>query len=273
MKNSEPVHIIHCYFERLIKYAEQMKKGFQEEAIHLFRVEVKKLRAFMRMMRPAAEVQDQLKFPRKFKKMYSLTGNIRDRQLCLKRIKEHNKAKDSRFENKVHTLEKEIKELAEKRDYFLTKKEFEEIEENIIKQVPVVSEDALIKKFFEQKLNVINKVISKGDYKDKELHSIRKSVKDIIYIMRIFRDDLKGPLPFPFWNEAELKKAENLSHTLGLFNDACIALSFLEPAQIKKAGTGEKEHLQSVRRKWLGEKQKLKKEILNEMPAIKLNMR
>lgn len=246
-----------------------MKKGFNEKAIHLFRVDVKKLRAFLRMIRPVAEEPDQLKFTGKFKKLYSLTGKIRDRQLCLKRIKEYNKARDNKLRNKIYVLEKEIEEFAEKRDDFLTKREFAEIEEKIIKQIPVISGDVFMKNFFQQRLNVINEIVSKGEFKDKELHSIRKSIKDIIYITRIFRDGLKAPRPFPFWNETELKKAENLSHTLGLFNDACIALSFLVPADIKKADTGEKEHLQSVRRQWLAEKQKLKKDILNDIPGIK----
>jgi CHAD domain-containing protein len=240
-----------------------MKKGFSKEVIHLFRVDTKKLRALLRMIRTATEEPHQLKFPRRFKKMYSMTGKIRDRQLCLKRIRENKKVDDSRLRNKVHSMEKEIQELAGKRNDFLTKKEFEEIEENMIKRLPIVWKDAVIRNFFQQKLHVINEVAGKGEYKDKELHNIRKSIKDIIYIMRIYRDDLKMPFPFPFWNEAELKKAEGFSHKLGLFNDTCIALSFLAPSQIRKTETAEREHLQLLRRQWLAGKRKLKKEILD----------
>ena len=272
MKYSEPGHIIHYYFNRLCKYAEQMKHGFSEETIHLFRVDVKKLRAYLRMMRPGSEEPERLKFSRRFKKMYSLTGKIRDRQLCLNRIRALDKTIHRGLQNKIDHLEKEIKKLSEKEDELLNKKELMEIEEKIMKHVPVVLEQTLIQAFFQQHLNVIDEVLSKRDFTDKALHSIRKSIKDIIYITRMFRDDLKTPLPFLFWNEDELKKAENLSHKLGLFNDACIALSFLLPADIKKTDTEEREHLQSVRRKWLHEKQRLKKEILDEIPAIKLNM-
>ena len=214
MKNSDLAHIIHYYFKRLINYSEQMKKGFSREAIHLFRVDVKKLRAFLRMIRSKAEEPQQLKFPHRFKKMYSMTGKIRDRQLCLKRIQENKTIGNSRLGNKVHSLEKEIKELSGKKSEFLTKKEFEEIEQGIIKLLPMTWEDAVIESFFQQKLKIINGVFVKGDYKDTELHNVRKSIKDIIYIMRIYRDDLKAPLSLRFWNEAELKKAESFSHKL-----------------------------------------------------------
>src|SRR6185503_18304475 len=206
MTKKEASYIIHYYFRRLITYTEQMNDGLSKEVIHLFRVDVKKLRAFLRMVRWATDAPDQFKFPRKLKKMYSTMGKIRDRQLCLKRIKQNERADDGRFRNEVHSLEKKIKELEEKRSGFLTKKEFEAIEEDIIKVLPIASADVLVSGFFQQKLNVINKIASKSELSDQELHNVRKAIKDIIYITRIYRDDLNMPLPFPFWNGAELQK-------------------------------------------------------------------
>jgi len=198
----------------------------------------------------------------RLKKTYSTMGKIRDRQLCLKRIKQNERADDGRFRNEVHSLEKKIKELEEKRSGFLTKNEFEAIEEDIIKVLPIASADVLVSGFFQQKLNVINKIASKSELSDQELHNVRKAIKDIIYITRIYRDDLNMPLPFPFWNEAELEMAESFSHKLGLFNDTCISLSFLASPEINKTKMPAHEHLQVMRRRWLSEKRKLKKRIL-----------
>ena len=77
MKVDLATYIIHYYFKRLKK--DPITIGFDEKTIHLFRVDVKKLRAFLRMIRHGTEEHEHLKFPRKFKKMYSLTGKIRDR--------------------------------------------------------------------------------------------------------------------------------------------------------------------------------------------------
>lgn len=272
MKNNKPAYIIHYYFKRLKHYAKQIKNDFNEETIHLFRVDVKKLRAFLRMMRIGTEHPDRLKFPYEFKKMYSSAGKIRDRQLLLKRILEYNSTRDRRFQNKISGIEEEIKEIEEAKNKFLNEKEFIEIEKKIIKELPDIFTNDLVRSFFLKKLEAIREIISQKNYKDKELHNIRKNIKDIIYIIRIFRDDIKAPLPFLFWDKNEVKKAEDISHTLGLFNDVCIALSFLKPADIKETESAENKHLVSMRRKWLAEKRVLKKMILAKIPGVNLHI-
>jgi CHAD domain-containing protein len=269
MKKKEPAHITHYYFRRLYKYSEGMKDGFNEEAIHRFRVEFKKLRAFLRMMALAVSKPRQLKLPHAFKNMYSLAGKIRDRQLCLKKIKD-NKENNRRSSAKMTFLKKEIKDLSARKDVFLTKRKFEEIEKDMIKELPLIVQGTFVKDFIRQKLDFISEIIAKGDYRDKELHSIRKSLKDITYVTKIFKEDLKIRMPAGASGRIDLKKAESLSHDLGLFNDAGIALSFFELSEIKKAGAKEKESLLSVRRKWLSEKRELKKDILKHIPEIKL---
>ena len=64
-----------------------MKKDDSAEAIHLFRIEIKKLRAFLRLLSLKLKKEDELKLPFKIKKMYKYAGKIRDRQLHRKRMK------------------------------------------------------------------------------------------------------------------------------------------------------------------------------------------
>ena len=162
-------------------------------------------------------------------------------------------------------------DLKKKKDEFLSKKELEEIEERFIENAPEKIDNELIKKFFLQKLDAIREIIAEQNYKDDRLHNIRKCLKDLIYIIRIFRNDLKIPSLFLFWNKTELKNAEDLAHTLGLFNDACVALSFVKISDIKKENKDKQEKLLIIRRKWLSEKRRLKKEVLVKLHVIKLN--
>ncbi len=224
------------------------------------------------MMRTANNGSDRLKFPHRFKKMYALTGQVRDRQLCIHRLKESSKKSKLSFAGKIAGLKKEIIDLAKKKDDWLSKKELAEIENGIIKKVPPIQSGAPIKKFFQQQTGIIKDIISRGNYPDKELHKIRKKIKDVVYIMEIFRQDLKKRLPFSFWDKAELKKAEDLADRLGSFNDAATALAFIKPADIQKAASPEKENLRALRSQWLAEKRRLKKEILSMMPTIKLDV-
>jgi CHAD domain-containing protein len=266
--NNEPGHIIHYYFKRLYKYALKIEKDFDEETIHLFRVDVKKLRAFLRMMRLEAEKPGSLKFSPRFKKMYLLTGKIRDGQLYLNLLKESNETYEGRLHQTISSFKKELGTLTKQKNVFLSKDQFAAIEEKIKKHLPCKADEKLIKEFLLQKLTNIKDIILKAVNKDNELHSLRKNIKDIIYVTSIYRE-FKLPFHFLFRNKPKLKKAEDLSATLGLFNDECTALLFLKAADINKAATGEKEYLLSVRRQCLAQKRKLKKEILNKLPGIK----
>ncbi len=268
MKKKTPAYIVHHYFKQLDKYSVKMRKELKEDTIHLFRVDVKKLRAFLRMMRSGVTEPEQLKFSGQFKKMYSIAGNIRDRQLFLERIKETGKTYPG---GKIQTLKKEIKELGSKRDLFITKKDFGEMVRRIVKHLPVILPGTLVQDFVQQKQDIINGIIAGADYKDKNLHNIRKGIKDIVYISRIFTDDLKIRASLPFRTKAELVKAEDLAHSIGLFNDAGIALSFLKLSEVRKANGKEKEHLRWLRNQWLAEKRKLKKDILQGLPQINLS--
>lgn len=270
MRNSKSEHIIHFYFTRLSKFAEEIKNNFDEKPIHLFRVDVKKLRAFLRMMRESPFQPDRIKLPRKLKKMYSLIGKMRDHQLAIKRLNESKTAEKKEVQDRIHNLQKEL-ELLKKEPGLLTKDDFESIERKVAAKIPIMPGEVLTRNFFLQNLDTIREVINRGIYKDKELHAIRKSMKDIIYITWIFRDDCKIPMPFLFWTDDEIKHCEDLAHRLGLFNDACIALSFLQTADIKKKTKQGQGYLAFVHRQWLAEKLRLKKEIIKELATIRLD--
>ena len=266
LEEKQPAHIVHYFFKQLKKYLEKIDSDADEDAIHDFRINVKKLRAFLRMIRLAAKDPDELKFPRSFKKMYAKLGKIRDRQLLIKRIKELDNVHP---DAKIRDLKKEIKELSNGSGDFLSKKDLKEIEDDFINHLPAVPAE-IIKNFIEGKIVMIRETVQKGDFSDTELHNIRKSLKDIHYIIGICRDDLKIALPFLFWSDQEVGKAEDLSHTIGLFNDTTIALSFLPLSEIREANNDERPSLQSIRRKCLAEKQKLKKTIIHDLATIHL---
>ena len=244
-----------------------MKKGYAEEAIHEFRVDYKKLRAFLRMVRLKMAEPRDLKVPHPLKKMYATAGEVRDRQLCIKRIKADRQAGGT-VQGKTQQLKREIKQLSAKED-FLSKKEFEGIEANMIRSLPSVLPIELIKDFVGQKLAPINGIFDQNKYGDKDLHDIRKGFKDIIFVTAIAKD-FKEYSAVPSWTKDHLKTAEAIAHELGSFNDAGIALTFLLPRDIKKAGIKEEKHLWAIRRRWLAEKRKLKKDIVVHLQEIRI---
>ena len=135
--------------------------------------------------------------------------------------------------------------------------------------LPLLARTALIKDFVQQKLDTVKKISAKKEYRDKELHSVRKCLKDIIYVAAIFREDLRSRVPFTGLYRSDYKKAEQLADALGSFNDITIALSFVSPSEIRKADPGERQYLQSVRRQLLMEKRRLKKTVLRKLSEFK----
>ena len=98
-------------------------------------------------------------------------------------------------------------------------------------------------------------------YEDDDLHTARKCIKDVIYIIKIYQDDMQLPLPFMPWNKKELQKAEHIAHILGLFNDARIELDLLQSVCISKPGS------HNIYSKWQKEKSKLKNKAVRSLCA------
>lgn len=72
-------------FKKLSKYYNKALEDFAANDIHHFRVEMKKLRAFMRLINLTNSVK-QHKIPKQLKSFYNIAGNIRNLQLHEPRI-------------------------------------------------------------------------------------------------------------------------------------------------------------------------------------------
>src|SRR5262245_19892691 len=101
--NAAPIKkIIRFRFHRLKKYLRQMKRRLSREAIHHFRVEVKKLRAFLRMISG-----DKLKIPHALKNIYRQAGSVRELQLFLQQTNKE-KTWGEAFQSRIKELRKQL---------------------------------------------------------------------------------------------------------------------------------------------------------------------
>ena len=72
-------------FEKLSKYYYSTLEDFKLNAIHHFRVEMKKLRALIRLVN-LSDIEHQNKIPKPLKSFYNIAGNIRNLQLHRQRV-------------------------------------------------------------------------------------------------------------------------------------------------------------------------------------------
>ena len=86
MNQEQIKHITNNHYRKLKKQTKTVAEEFDMEAIHQFRVEYKKLRAFLRIISLQHETAGEIKFPKKLKRGYNIIGSVRDLQLQQQRI-------------------------------------------------------------------------------------------------------------------------------------------------------------------------------------------
>jgi len=73
--------------KKIAKLGNAVQKDLAPENIHKFRVEIKRLRSFLRLL-AADKSYKEIKLPKKLKKLYDICGTIREAQLEQKKIAE-----------------------------------------------------------------------------------------------------------------------------------------------------------------------------------------
>lgn len=265
MNKQSPAHIIHKFFKRLTKYSAKIKEDDSGEAIHLFRIEIKKLRAFLRLLSLELREDDELKLPPEIKKMYKYAGKLRERRLHRKRIEAAGKNIQPSFRSIRGNWKVDTEKKAGKEHKWLSGKDFSVAERGLKKKLPDEPGNDAVNAFFRLKIDNILTLINKGSYTTSELHAIRKSLKDIIYTIKLYRTEMKVNLSFIFRDKRREELAAHLAHELGTYNDLCSDISFLKKAMKKNDDHNAKKEMQSLYNIWLAGKRKLKKKIVKSI--------
>ncbi len=214
----ERVHELHRNYKILLRH-------FEPEAVHNFRVDYKKLRAGFRLFNTGLKKDDQLKTGKKLDNFYHLAGNLRNLQLHHSRIV--NLAKDllvsapvqylAYLENEIAQSIKALESLSSS----ISAGYFAGLEHQAADVT--YNEDATEGFINHNRMRAIQ-LFFLSDYKDEDLHSIRKLLKDFFYNKPFLMMSRQTILPPPF---AGFETLEQFTEKLGNFNDLCIALELL----------------------------------------------
>jgi CHAD domain-containing protein len=135
---------------------------------------------------------------------------------------------------------------------------------SLTNELPKELHDDTLKRFLHQKVAAIHIILLAAD-DEHDLHSIRKQLKDIIYVIRIFENDWGISFPIRGWNE---KKLSEMASTLGEFNDRCLAISLLLSGYNHNGNEYEKPILQELEKKWQQEKASQQNELLQKVREL-----
>lgn len=234
---------------------------FDPDDNHEFRVEIKKLRAFIRLVN-VSQPENQSKISKPIKKFYRLVGDIRNLQLHEQRIQ--SLSSDLVIENPELYLEglyQEEKSLKKEANHKAALS-FKSFQKKLVGEAPAELTEGSKNEFVRRSLSRLSQLLSLPEYSDENFHDLRKIIKDLIYNFDYLEGAIVSILPAPLNG---LKFMEDLADMLGDFHDLSLALLFLGKVEESENATmlaELKSHLQL-------RKDNLKSEILHLLDPVK----
>lgn len=267
MKASDIADVYKTRFKKISKYYHKLLEHFGANDIHHFRVEIKKLKAFIRYVNLAMPEQQQ-KIPKELKKLYSIAGNIRNLQLHQRRLT--NLTDDLLMESpsfylqhladQEQKMQKEARRIAEK----ISIKDFEK---KLVDSVPDDVDKSIKNVFVHVNRQRLEALLSLPFYYDEALHDIRKVLKDLMYDYKYLTASIDVEIPS---GVASLKAMEQLTSALGDFHDLCIALFLLSPVYLDQTPLGaESDKLNELKAQLKLRKEAMKDEIVRSLVPVK----
>jgi CHAD domain-containing protein len=258
--------VISARFKNIRKQCKKIAIDFDQKAIHGFRTEVKKMRAYIRLVSFVWKDAHASKLPKKFKKLYSAAGDVRDIQLQLERITLVTSGNGLQIVKYSHLLEKKLGKKKKKLKKLIQQTSMHSLEKKIVSHLPKRLDMETIRKFIQQKTAETRLLSKIEDERDDDIHSIRKNLKDLMYNAKTIEDDeLKEAFPSELSEPVKLRAVEKLTDKLGMFTDLSAAISFTEPSYVSTLNSAEKDQLQHIRERWLHEKKLLREDALKDI--------
>ncbi|MGZ5135475.1 MAG: CHAD domain-containing protein, partial [Flavitalea sp.] len=224
MKPSDIKSVIESRFKKIKDARDKIIKHFGTEEIHDFRVEVKKLRAFMRLAATPLTSPVKLKIPYQLNSLYRSVGNIRTLQLQRQRIFEHIKEKECGEPTQyLQILLDQQRDWERKIPEISNRKALETEEEMLIRTFNFKLRMESVKKYTETRTRELRNLFTFREHPDERLHQIRKILKDIMYTL-----PYTGDYFFSFFNNRLQSKEDlkSLTDLLGEIQDASTSLHF-----------------------------------------------
>ena len=263
MKQKEIDEIVSNHLHGMDGLFHKIATGFDLHDIHDFRVEVKKLRAFLRLLNADHE-PDKPVIPKRLKTFYGYVGNIRNIQLHRNNFLKYYSG------NNIERPQEYCKMLDTEEDYW--RKEvsawqqenaMENNESKIMYRMPHKLEASTLKKFTSNKLDELNDQLHDIS-NDEAMHEVRKILKDLLYTRDYMNED--ADVPEAIAKKDDLKK---LTALLGDFMDQCIQIGFLSHEYVNSLkSANEKISLNEFKGRIMDEKRATKQQITPHFNAL-----
>jgi CHAD domain-containing protein len=265
MKKPSPIcllqeHALHSDYENRLKSVYTLlrtaENGFGIEDIHQFRVEIKKLKAFLSLLGTGRKKNAQPAISKELQKIYKVLGQIRVFQLqqefIRKEIRETGIPEPRIYLDVLQKMEGMVKTKAT--GLSSRKKTPEKEKQAFRKHAPDKLLLSTLESFLDKKILAIIKLLSQDPPDEISMHIIRKRLKAIQYNGSLIKTARAEKAGFGFPREEEVQSVARL---LGEYHDQRLALLLLDDElNALKIPDDEKQALMNIRMKWQNEKEK-----------------
>ncbi len=261
MDRASQEQVIEKYSSHLMKLTERIPGYFKEKDIHDWRVEYKKLRAFLRMI--TASVNGHMPIiTAELKKIYRVTGTIRELSLFIAQLNTLPDVNREILPVYYTILEKKLfaakEEFIKRTDIFHFDKEIDRWKV----MPPEYLETEQVKYFVQRNITAIRLILMVPEA-DENLHTLRKHLKDINYNSKTFTSVWGIPFPVTAWKNEKL--LIEMTEELGEFNDRCIALLYVEDLYTDSIPLNEKKIVKELQYNFLSAKSTHQKNIIDSL--------
>ena len=253
-----------CNMER---YAQGLLEDFAVEDIHRFRVEVKKMRALLRLLNGGQELTESLHIGKKVHRFYDAVGDLRSLQLQRQTVIDLSKKLTCKipFGYLTYLQKKEaeakVSIRSEARQF-----SFRRFRRRLVKAAREKWDPSVVEQFIAIKKHELLKLLAIDLYVDEQLHQLRKLLKDLLYIWPLIGPAIVQSFPKKGLTE---KKCLALTETLGNFQDLCTALAYFSSAYESHVSGEERAVLGMFRSYCENRKAILKEHILDQLSGLR----
>ena len=252
MKQEKIKAIIKKKVKEITFLCEDINDSFDKETIHNFRVAVKSLRSFLRLQRMFIH-KPGLKMPKKFKRLYHIAGTIREAQLEIERFE----GKEQELSHYLDNLHQILAEGKKEWKNHYSGGVLRKLDNKLAGFKYKTMHPDILKRFFSDRMNVIDTITNKKTPTDTQVHNARKKIKDLLYTSKLAGKKWKAA--HKQIEDIPVKQLDNLANMMGDYNDERITLDHLNAFSSQDMGEDEKnmmKHLKSKETKKLSGKKK-----------------
>lgn len=267
MKKRDVIQFITKRCRNLERHFQNLLEDFEVEAIHQFRVEIKKLRAMLRLINAGREASSTVHIGNKVHSIYAAVGELRalqiQKQTVLQCCKNLTCAVPESYLAQLCRQEAAVRQEVRVIALQLSLSTFRN---HLMKAASKRLNHLTVENFIAIKKHAVLKLLTSGMYTDEQLHHLRKVLKDFLYLWPVIGQAVVASFPKKALTE---QTCLVLAEKLGDFQDKCITLDFFTRALLRPTAKQEGAVLETLRRDCENRKVRLKEQLTDHLSALR----